>query len=175
MECCKGNCEMPRGFTLFELVITVAVLSILLMASGPSFSRLLEEQKVKRFAGELEGFFIQAKSESVLQNKKLNLFYINDSKNWVVSLNPEGSSAATIAEAKNTALSFIESLNHPNITISSSASSLTFDPVRATPNYNQSFYFYKDNNKKLKLSIHNVTGRIRLCGDKGAFYGYKKC
>ncbi|GGK51248.1 prepilin-type N-terminal cleavage/methylation domain-containing protein [Aliivibrio fischeri] len=166
---------MPRGFTLFELVISIAVLSILLMAAGPSFTRLLEDQSVKRFAGEIEGFFIQAKSESVLQNKKLNLFYIDDSVSWIISLNPEGSSVATIAEAKNTSLAFIKSLNHPNITMSSSISVLTFDPVRATPNLSRSFYFYKDNNKKLKLSVHNITGRIKLCGLEGAFYGYKKC
>ncbi len=175
MECCKGNCEMPRGFTLFELVIAIVVLSTLLVAAGPSFSHLLENQSMKRFAGEAEGFFIQAKSEAVLQNKELKLFYLNESTDWIISLNPVGSTATTISGIKLTSLSYIDSINHPNIKISSSVSSIIFDSVRATPNLSRSFYFYKDNGKQLKLSTHNITGRIKLCGNGGTFYGYKEC
>ncbi len=57
---------MPRGFTLFELVISIAVLSILLMAAGPSFTRLLEDQSVKDLRERLKVFLFKL---------NLNLFY----------------------------------------------------------------------------------------------------
>ena len=35
---------MPRGFTLLELLITVAVLSIILAFAAPSFQNCLEDE-----------------------------------------------------------------------------------------------------------------------------------
>ncbi|MGR6860846.1 pilus assembly FimT family protein [Aliivibrio salmonicida] len=166
---------MPRGFTLLELVITIIIIAILLMTAVPNFSRLLEQQNIKRFAGELEGFLIQAKSESVLQNKSLKIMYIKESDHWILSLNPEGNSPKTISEAKSSSITYLHSTNYPHIFLFSKVPSLTFNPVRATPHMPASFFFYKDQNKKLKLSIHHMTGRIRLCAQGGNHYGYKIC
>ncbi|CED70645.1 putative type IV pilin [Aliivibrio wodanis] len=166
---------MPRGFTLFELVLTTAVISILLMAAAPNFSRLIEQQEIKRLSGEVEGFFIQAKSESVLQNKSLKVFYIVESNDWIISLNPEGSTIGSIADIKLSSLSYIQSQDYPNLFISSSVLSLTFNPVRATPHMPASFLIYKNTNEKLKLSIHNITGRITVCGEGGVYYDFKSC
>ncbi|MFA0231863.1 Tfp pilus assembly protein FimT/FimU, partial [Vibrio sp. 10N.261.45.A7] len=62
---------MTRGFTLLELLVTVSVLSILIATAAPSFSSVTETVKMQRLAGELNGFLIQAKSESVKRNQDL--------------------------------------------------------------------------------------------------------
>lgn len=166
---------MPRGFTLFELVITTAVLAILLMSAGPSFVRLFEKQNMKRFAGDLEGFFIQAKSESVLKNQSLKLFYVEEGDNWLISLNPEVSVLSDISNIKVNSIAYLSSDTYTQINISSSVSSLVFNPVRATPHMPASFLFYEQESRQLKLSIHNITGRIKICAKGGTYYDYKKC
>lgn len=166
---------MPRGFTLLELLITIIVLATLLMSAVSSFSYLLEQQKIKRLSGDLEGFLIQAKSESVLKNKALKIFYIKEPSDWILSLNPEGSVLTTISEAKSSSITYLHSTNYPQIELSSKMSSLVLNPIRATPHMPASFLLYKDRNKKLKLLIHHITGRIRICAQGEEHYGYKKC
>ena len=166
---------MPRGFTLLELLTTIMVLATLLMSAVPSFSYLLEQQKIKRLSGDLEGFLIQAKSESVLKNKALKIFYIKESSDWILSLNPEGSIVKTIFEAKSSSITYLHSKSYPQLVLSSKMSSLVLNPVRATPHMPASFLLYKDKSKKLKLLIHHITGRIRICAEGEVLYGYKKC
>lgn len=166
---------MPRGFTLLELLITVIVLTTLLMSAVPSFSYLIEQQKVKRLSGDLEGFLIQAKSESVLQNKSLKIFYIKEPNDWILSLNPEDSTLTTISEAKSSSITYLHSKSYPQLVLSSKMSSLVLNPVRSTPHMPASFFLYKDRNKKIKLLIHHITGRIRICAQGEEYYGYKKC
>ena len=166
---------MPRGFTLLELIITIIILAILLMMAGPNFSRLLEHQNIKRFAGDLEGFLIQAKSESVLKNKSLKVIYVKEANYWILSLNPEGISPTTIFDVKSSSITYLHSINYPQLFLFSKVPSLTFNPVRATPHMPASFFFYKDKNKKIRLSIHHMTGRIRLCAQGGNHYGYEIC
>lgn len=62
---------MPRGFTLLELMITVAVLSALLATAAPSFKNVFETNKMQRLANELHGFVIEGKSEAVLRRERL--------------------------------------------------------------------------------------------------------
>ena len=166
---------MPRGFTLLELLTTIMVLATLLMSAVPSFSYLLEQQKIKRLSGDLEGFLIQAKSESVLKNKALKIFYIKESSDWILSLNPEGSIVTTIFEAQSSSITYLHSKSYPQLVLSSKMSSLVLNPVRATPHMPASFLLYKDKSKKLKLLIHHITGRIRICAEGEVLYGYKKC
>ncbi|TOF34339.1 general secretion pathway protein GspH, partial [Vibrio parahaemolyticus] len=56
---CKGFWEMHRGFTLLELLITVAFLVVLLLFGAPSFSKVSQKTKMANLANELHGFLIQ--------------------------------------------------------------------------------------------------------------------
>lgn len=62
---------MTRGFTLLELLITVAVLAVILAWATPSFTSVTTTTKMQRLGNELHGFVIQAKSEAVLRRKNL--------------------------------------------------------------------------------------------------------
>ncbi|GHY29193.1 Type IV fimbrial biogenesis protein FimT [Vibrio cholerae] len=82
---------MHRGFTLLELLITVAVLTALLLFAAPNFSKVNQQAKVVNLANELQGFLIQAKSESVLRNQDLwvhiqGLSPANATGNWQLKL-----------------------------------------------------------------------------------------
>lgn len=85
---------MTRGFTLLELLITVSVLSILIATAAPSFSSVTQSVKMQRLAGELNGFLIQAKSESVKRNQDLWVHFstakneVQSTGDWTVWLKP---------------------------------------------------------------------------------------
>ncbi|WP_029805377.1 pilus assembly FimT family protein, partial [Vibrio parahaemolyticus] len=88
---------MPRGFTLLELMITVAVLSIILAFAAPSFSRVSQTVQMQRLATELVGFLSQSKSEAVVRNKKLYVHFSMNKGN-VVS---QGAWSITLTDAES--------------------------------------------------------------------------
>ena len=85
---------MTRGFTLLELLITVSVLSILIATAAPSFSSVTQTVKMQRLASELNGFLIQAKSESVKRNQDLWVHFsmekneVQSTGDWTIWLKP---------------------------------------------------------------------------------------
>ncbi len=166
---------MTRGFTFFELIITIIVLTILLMSAAPSFSLFFQGQNIKRFASDLTGFFIQVKSQSVLKNKLLKVFFFKQENDWIISLQHNDRIFFDIEDIKSTSISYLSSHDYPQISITSSIKMLNFNPVRSTPHMPASFLFYSHQERKLKLSIHNITGRIKICGQIGSYYGYDKC
>lgn len=60
--------QTPRGFTLVELMITVALLGILLSVSVPSFTQFIGQQQVKGLARDFRSAVLQARSESAKRN-----------------------------------------------------------------------------------------------------------
>jgi type IV fimbrial biogenesis protein FimT len=55
----------PRGFTLIEAMVTIAVLVILLMVAAPSFRSFTEGQRIKNAASELGSALSYARSEAI--------------------------------------------------------------------------------------------------------------
>lgn len=65
--------QTPRGFTLVELMVTVALLGILLSLSVPSFTQFIGQQQVKGLARDFRSAVLQARSESVKRNSDVFL------------------------------------------------------------------------------------------------------
>ncbi|WP_256713755.1 Tfp pilus assembly protein FimT/FimU [Psychrobacter sp. Rd 27.2] len=63
------------GFTLIELMVTIAVLAIIVGIAAPSISTQLANQRVKATANTLANALKEAKVESILRRQNIELAY----------------------------------------------------------------------------------------------------
>lgn len=61
------------GFTLIELMVTIAVLAIIVGIAAPSISTQLANQRVKSTASTLENALKEAKAESIIRRQPLTV------------------------------------------------------------------------------------------------------
>ncbi|QIL86050.1 prepilin-type N-terminal cleavage/methylation domain-containing protein [Vibrio sp. HDW18] len=170
---------MHRGFTLLELLITVAVLTTLLLFAAPNFSQINQQSKMVNLANELQGFLIQAKSEAVLRNQNLWVHMQglpSATGDWVLRLaSVEG--VADITE--HNTLAVLQGARYRNVLVSSTGTltNLKFDPVMGNPQTAGSMVLKQTelDANPIKVIVHNRAGRIRVCADNEAKYGFEKC
>ena len=87
-----------RGFTLLELLITVAMVAILAAVAIPSFQDMIERNRVAATANDLVASFLTARSEAVKQERTTNIAKdVNWGKGWTV----KDADDALIVEYKN--------------------------------------------------------------------------
>lgn len=78
------------GFTLIELMVTIAVLAIIVGMAAPSISTQLANQRVKSTASMLENALKEAKVESILRRQNISVVYTNSSTPKTIKLQANG-------------------------------------------------------------------------------------
>ena len=63
------------GFTLIELMVTIAVLAIIVSIAAPSISMQLANQRVKSTASVIENALKEAKAESIIRRQNVMVTY----------------------------------------------------------------------------------------------------
>lgn len=69
----RSQTSRPSGFTLVELMVTVAVLAILLAIATPSFTSIINGNRLASGANEIVGSLQLARSEAVKRNRSVAL------------------------------------------------------------------------------------------------------
>ena len=114
------------GFTLIELMVTIAVLAIIASIAAPNISTQLANQRLKSTTTTIESALKEAKAESIIRRQSLTLTY-------------NESSSPKVIEIKNISSDVIASYNYDAKTsIKSTPSEITFEPskrVDATVTY----------------------------------------
>ena len=62
-----------RGFTLIELMVTIAVIAIIAMMAAPSFGNLLLKQNLNRSTQDLVATLSAARSTAVLERREVTV------------------------------------------------------------------------------------------------------
>lgn len=81
------------GFTLIELMVTIAVLAIIVGIAAPSISTQLANQRVKSTATNIENALKEAKAESIIRRQNITVAYNSTLKTITIT----GRSNAVIA------------------------------------------------------------------------------
>lgn len=174
---------MVRGFTLIELMVTISIALVMLMAAVPSYTAISEYFVMTRLARSLEGFIHQARSEAVFRHQTL----------WVHVQTSEGSTQTdkiyggqwqlVLSDRKESGGELLRTLSgktYPNIVFSAHLDFLDhvfLDGVLGRLKGNGSFRFHPQNNpeRELRLVMSSGAGRIRLCAEGSERYGYPEC
>ncbi len=62
-----------RGFTLIELMVAIAVLSILLSMAAPSFQSLIAQSRLTAISTQLRSALLTARSEAIKSNRQVTV------------------------------------------------------------------------------------------------------
>ncbi len=108
------------GFTLIELMVTIAVLAIIVSIAAPSISTQLANQRVKSTAATLANALKEAKAESIIRRQNVILSYDNTSDPRVITTNGSGASAGVISRHNY----------NDNSRIVSTPRTITFEPSK---------------------------------------------
>ncbi len=67
--------NLERGFTLVELMVTVAIMGVVAAFAVPNMTRQMAEGRMKSTARILESTFKEAKAESLIRRKNVTVTY----------------------------------------------------------------------------------------------------
>ena len=77
--------QTSAGFTLIELMITIAIIAIIITISAPSMATQLANQRVKSTTATLVNALKEAKAESIIRRQAVTLSYQNTTPKAVVA------------------------------------------------------------------------------------------
>lgn len=98
--------NVSSGFTLIELMVTIAVLAIIVSIAAPSMSTQLANQRVKSTASTLENALKEAKAESIIRRQDIELSI--DNSNHALTIEIENLDEDEIASYSYSAQNTIE-------------------------------------------------------------------
>ena len=114
------------GFTLIELMVTIAVLAIIVSIAAPNISTQLANQRVKSTTATLANALKEAKVESILRRQNVTVIYTNTSTPKTIKLQAGGDDISTYnLSAKSTVTQTITP---------SSVTSIVFQPNKKIAN-----------------------------------------
>ena len=188
-----GNGISPsHGFTVIELMITVALVFIITSLALPSYRTILEKRQVTSGAEQLGSFLSGIQIEAVKRNEQLAVSYARaSSSSWCVGYT-SGATACdcTITDVTDAAACLIDGqlrrlsstdLKHPDIMNAMTGdNAFVYDPARGLMVDHSDKATLEllsdDGNYTLNVEV-TATGRVRLCSKVSAksVPGYKLC
>lgn len=109
------------GFTLIELMVTIAVLAIIVSIAAPNISNQIANQRNKSTAATLENALKEAKAESMIRRQTLTFTYDNKGD--------DDAGTIVIAQGANTIASYSYSAKS-KLSDSASKPTITFEPSK---------------------------------------------
>lgn len=85
------------GFTLIELMVTIAVLAIIVSIAAPSISNQLSNQRVKSTTALIENALKEAKAESLIRRKNISVVYNASDTPRTITLEDSNTPITTIS------------------------------------------------------------------------------
>lgn len=178
----SAACHRSAGFTLVEMMTTIAVAAVLVAMAVPSFSGIAERNRLRNAAEKLRSDVKLARSESLRRNRPVVMTFANASggATWCYGFRLESAcdcvagTGATACELDAGVSTVVSEATYRGITLPTlpyasavpNAGSLTFNPARPALD-NGSAAFFSPSGKEARVMIANQ-GRVRLCSPTGS-------
>ena len=111
------------GFTLIELMVTIAVLAIIVSIATPNISTQLANQRVKSTVSIIESALKEAKAESIIRRQNIAVIYNSASNPKTIILQNGGDILSTYNISDQSTVT-VTTINTPPIAITT----VTFQP-----------------------------------------------
>jgi type IV fimbrial biogenesis protein FimT len=178
--------QIASGFTLIELMVTLTVVAILLTLAIPSFTGMIDKNRLKNAAETLYADLQFARAEAIKRNKKIRVSFFSNGSTWCYGLKENAKcdclqtdideeDFCKIGEVPKA----ISSTEFTGVIISNSwannSKSFSFTPLRGTVN-GGNVEFQSAENKVVRVVI-DILGSVRLCSPsgEGKVNGYPVC
>ena len=156
--------------TLLEVMVVVAIIGIIVAIAAPSFSTMLEKQRIKDAAEAMLADLRWARTESIKRNAPVRVTFATGS-NWSYTIDTFPALTTSDGILPKT----VNGSDFPSTTLETASFAgrvayTTFDPVRGT-NLNNGTATITSNNFSAGVKISTL-GRVRICSSMG---GYNAC
>ncbi len=174
-----------RGFTLLELMVTITVLGILVALAVPSYSSLINRNRVRNAAEQMRSDFSLARSEALKRSSNVTISFARsaDGATWCYGLNSGGSCDCTATAGADVCALDVESgvrirrvvdnaayrgVSMTNISHSgcSTSCNLTMNAVR--PTMAAGTVEFTSMADQVVRVVTTSMGRIRMCSPSGS-------
>ncbi|ENV64624.1 GspH/FimT family pseudopilin [Acinetobacter junii] len=101
--------RIDQGFTLIELIVTIAVVAIIAMIAAPSMSQLLVKQNLNKSTKELIHVLTEARAKAALDRTEIKVQLNSSIANTSTQLNwtPSGKAFLKVASPPITSITFL--------------------------------------------------------------------
>ena len=140
------------GFTLIELMVTIAVLAIIVSIAAPSISTQLANQRVKSTTATIENALKEAKAESIIRRQNIAVIYNSASNPQTITLQNDGDTLSTYNISDQSTLT-ITTINAVPVAVTT----VTFQPNKVITGDDDISYSICDSG-----STNETLGRVRV-------------
>ncbi|MCK5696676.1 MAG: GspH/FimT family protein [Gammaproteobacteria bacterium] len=171
------NINQESGFTLIELMISLAILAIIISQATPSFANMIHTQKANSEVNKFMSVIFLARSEAIKANKVATLCHSHDGLNcngiwsdgWILFIDNDSDGRK---DAGETIIKSDTQKYDYQISLSAFGSRhyMRFTPLGLTLSQNGSFKLCPKNNDHhyARVVIISKTGRARFSKDTNA-------
>ena len=161
-----------RGLTLFELMITLAVLALLATLTLPSFAGMAQRARLKSVAETLAADMTEARFESAQRGQALHLAF-KPGANWCWAVATAAQCACEPMPAAACRLKAVRGADHGNIALLQSTT-VRLEPSGEASASPDLALFESPSGERLRVSVSPL-GRATICAPAAPVPGYRAC
>lgn len=171
----------PRGLTLLELAVVVAIVAIVAAAAVPSLAALIDARRLDGAATRLAADIQFARSEAISRNRSLRLSILagTGASCWIVHTGAPtdcrcSAEDGPVCGGGGRAIKGVVLAAADRVGVTANVGSIVFDPLHGTSTPTGTLRLTGARGGAVH-HIVNVVGRVRSCAPDGAVPGYSPC